>query len=94
MKKTGTTRSDYDDDDYYPISFGGKDSITVFEEDPAPPQFIGLLNSRGKPIFRLSPPRPPIGFHSHPDDAYLYDINPDTDFIYSSAMDGPPQGED
>lgn len=92
MKKTAPIRNDYDDD--IPYILGGKESIVVFEEDPPPPQFIGLLDQHGKPIYRLAPPRPPIGFHTHPDDAYLYDINPDTDFIYSSEMDGPTDGED
>lgn len=93
MKKTGPTRNDFDDDDFLFGGFGAKESIVVFEEDPPPPQFTGLLNSRGEPIYRISPPRPPIGFHTDPDDAYLYDINPDTDFIYSSEMDSSTEGD-
>jgi hypothetical protein len=81
-------RSDYDDeDDFYPFEDARGSLAHVVYDVPRPgPQFIGLLDHRGSPIFRVSPPKPPIGFSSDPGINSLFEFNPDTDFFYTSDV--------
>lgn len=89
MKNPGHLRSDYydDEDDYYPYgSAMGSLAHTVFEVSRPGPQFTGLLDHRGKPIFRVCPPKPPIGFSSDPNVNVLFEFDPETDFGYSADL--------
>jgi hypothetical protein len=89
MKKW-KTRSDDEDAFFYP---SGASSLapTVFEISRPNPKFTGVLDSRGVPIFRVAPPKPPIGFSTDPHVNLLFEFNPETDFMYSSLAVDPEE---
>lgn len=72
------TEEDYYDDYAIPHS------IAVIEEDSPEPVNIGILDSYGKPIYRIPVEKPPIGFVTPPEYADLYETNTETDFYYST----------
>lgn len=75
-----STRTEEDDYDDYTIPH----SIAVIEEDSPEPVNIGILDSYGKPIYRIPVEKPPIGFVTPPEYADLYETNTETDFYYST----------
>lgn len=82
-------------EDYF--SKGSNNTECVIEQDRPPATFTGLLDHTGQPIYRVPPPRPPIGFHTPPEAAILFELDPEVDFIYSTDLDlagGPDSEED
>lgn len=75
-----TTRSEEDDFEIMESFM----SIAVIEEDQPEPTDTGLLDSDGKPIYRIPVEKPPIGFITDPDLAELYNCDPSVDFYYST----------
>jgi hypothetical protein len=93
--KTGPTRNDYDDEDYFPFgSAMGSLAHVVYEEPRPGPRFIGLLDHRGHPIYRVSPPKPPIGFSADPYVNQLFEFDPETAFAYTSDLGPIPEDEE
>ncbi len=80
---TRVPRND-DDDDYYYDEPAYVGHVTVYEIDRPGPQFTGILDADGKPIYRVVPPKPPLGFLCDPSDLILFDLDPDVDFIYTT----------
>lgn len=87
-------RSDEDDDDYF-FPFGGSGhSITVYEVDRPGPIFTGILDARGNPMYRVVPPRPPIGFRCDSFAERLFDFDPEQDYFYVGSGDLEPGDRD
>lgn len=84
-----------DDDEYWEDDEAGDGSdamdslaTTVFEQKRETRQFSGILNADGEPIFRLSQPKPGIGFtcralDDYDPDVYYYAVPPfeERDFL-------------
>lgn len=83
-------RLDDDDDEWFDapgtlpgIPHYGDNMLTgtdVHEIEPKPPERTGLLDSKGRAIYRQFPPRPTIGFGGPEDEAELYDLDPEADY--------------
>lgn len=58
----------------------------VIENEPLPSVFTGIFDSTGKPVYRMSVEKPPIGFISHPDDMELFNCDPDQDTFYTTEI--------
>ena len=54
----------------------------LIEDEDREPSFTGLLSAKGKPIFRLHPPKPKFGFPLYDEDNEGYDFDTENDFIY------------
>lgn len=72
------------DDDYLFLDFHNQRSCEVVE-DERDIEDTGLLGPNGRPLFRIPLPKPRIGFHPPDDEKYLFDLDPDSCFIYSET---------
>lgn len=84
-----SVRSDYDDGLDFLSMMGGHHGLVVFEDEPHPPQFSGLLTARGEPIVRVFMQKPGIGFLCQE----LEEFDPDL-YFYANGQTGEPLEEE